>query len=47
MNIANIYGKLCLGLSYRDHNIPALGTLHWPPICERIRFKLASHVQSM
>ena len=33
--------RLCLGLLYRDHITPALCSLHWLPICERIRFKLA------
>src|SRR5688572_32777961 len=33
--------RLCLGLSYRDHITPALRSLHWLPVCERIRFKLA------
>src|SRR5688572_1634079 len=33
--------RLCLGLSYRDHIIPALRSLNWLPVCERIRFKLA------
>src|SRR6218665_633771 len=33
--------RLCLGLSYRDHATSALRALHWFPIRERIRFKLA------
>src|SRR5678816_598435 len=33
--------RLCLGLSYRDHITPAIHSLHWLPVCERIRFKLA------
>jgi len=33
--------RLCLGLSYRDHITPALRSLHWLPVRERIRFKLA------
>src|SRR5688572_4270597 len=32
--------RLCLGLSYRDHTTPALRSLHWLPVRERIRFKL-------
>src|SRR6218665_849318 len=33
--------RICLGLSYCGHITPALLALHWLPICERIRFKLA------
>ena len=32
--------RLCLGLSYRGHITPTLRSLHWLPVCERIRFKL-------
>src|SRR6218665_2038904 len=33
--------RLCLGLSYRDYATSALRALHWFPIRERIRFKIA------
>src|SRR5678816_3771290 len=33
--------RLCLVLSYRDHITPALRSLHWLPVCERVRFKQA------
>ena len=32
---------MSLGLSYRNHITPALGALHWLPICEHFHFKLA------